>query len=51
LLLSVTIQFGLNAPWNIPHIVIACAALAAFLCKVEVFWVVVTRIAVSMMVF
>ena len=50
LLLSVTIQFGLDVPWDVPRIVLAGAALAALLLKVEVLWVVLAGLAVSMVI-
>jgi chromate transporter len=50
LLLSVTVQFALDVSWDAPRIVLAGAALAALLLKVDVLWVVVVGIAVSMMV-
>ena len=48
LLLSVTIQFGLDVPWDVPRAVLAGASLAALLFKVEILWVVLAGIAVSM---
>ena len=50
LLLSVTIQFALDVPWDIPRAVLAGASLAALLFKVEVLWVVLAGIAVSMVI-
>jgi chromate transporter len=51
LLLSVTIQFGLNVPWDVPHTILASAALGALFFKVEIIWVVLAGVIVSMMVF
>jgi len=48
LLLSVTIQFGLDVPWDFPRAVLAGASLAALLFKVEILWIVLAGIAVSM---
>jgi chromate transporter len=50
LLLSVTVRFALDVSWDAPAIVLAGAALAALLLRVDVLWVVVVGIAVSMMV-
>ena len=50
LLLSVTIQFALDVPWDIPRIVLAGAALVALLLRADVLWVVLVGIAVSMMI-
>ena len=50
LLLSVTVQFALDVSWDAPRIVLAGTALAALLLKVDVLWVVVVGIAVSMTV-
>jgi chromate transporter len=50
LLLSVTIQFALDVPWDAPRIVLAGAALVALLLRVDVLWVVLVGIAVSLMV-
>jgi chromate transporter len=50
LLLSVTIQFGLDVPWDAPRVLLAGAALAALLLRADVLWVVLVGIAVSLMV-
>ena len=50
LLLSVTIQFSLDVPWDVPRTVLAGAALVALLLRVDVLWVVLVGIAVSMVV-
>ncbi len=49
LLLSVTIQFGLDVAWNVPKIVLAGAAMVALLLRVDVLWLVLVGIALSMM--
>lgn len=51
LLLSVTIQFALDVPWDVPHAVLAGASMAALLFNVEVLWVVLAGIAVSAVIF
>jgi chromate transporter len=40
LLASVAIQFAVAAPWSLPSVVLASAALVALLLKVDVLWVV-----------
>jgi chromate transporter len=50
LLLSVTIQFGRNVPWDVPLTVLSGASLVALLLRVDVLWVVLVTIAVSLMV-
>ena len=50
LLLSVTIQFCLAVPWDVPRIILAGAALVALLLKVDVLWVVLVAIALSLMI-
>ena len=50
LLLSVSIQFALDVPWDVPRIVLAGAALVALLLGVDVLWVVLAGIALSMMI-
>jgi chromate transporter len=48
LLLTVTFRFGSNIPWNIPRILLATAAFVAFVLKVEIMWIVLIGIVVSM---
>jgi chromate transporter len=50
LLLSVTIQFALDVPWDVPRIVLGGAALAALLLKVDVLWVVLAGIVLSLLI-
>lgn len=50
LLISVTIQFGLNVPWDVPKAVIGGGALLTLLLGVDVLWVVLAGIAVSILV-
>jgi chromate transporter len=40
LLVSVAIRFGLQVPWDAIHIILAAAALAALLRKIDILWVV-----------
>jgi chromate transporter len=47
LLASVTIQFALLTPWNVPSTIIAILALAALLHKIDVLWVVLVGAVVS----
>ena len=47
LLLSVTILFALKIPWDLFRIVIALSALVALFLKVEIYWVVIAGIIVS----
>jgi chromate transporter len=48
LLVSITIHFSLDVPWDIPRTMVAIAALLALLRGVEVLWVVLAGIAVSL---
>ncbi len=50
LLLSVTIQFALGVSWDIPRVVLAGAALAALLFRVDVLWVVLVGIVLSLVI-
>lgn len=50
LLLSVTIHFALDVPWDVPRVLLAAASLTALVAGVEVLWVVLVGIAVSLMV-
>lgn len=47
LLLSVTIHFGMNVQWNLFLILIAAAALVALLRRVEIIWVVLAGVILS----
>jgi chromate transporter len=51
LLLTVTIRFALNVPWDLSHILLGGGALAALLWKVDIFWVVVVGTIISVIVF
>jgi chromate transporter len=48
LLLTTTIRFALNANWDIPHLLLAAAALVALLLKVDILWVVLMGTIISM---
>lgn len=48
LLLTVTLRFASNIPWDIPRAVLAAAAFVALLLKVEIIWIVLVGIVVSM---
>lgn len=51
LLLTVTFRFALNIHWELPHILLASAALLALLRKVDIFWVVVIGTIISVIMF
>ena len=51
LLVSVTIQFGFDVPWDVPRVLLAGVSMAALLFNVEVLWVVLAGIAVSVVIF
>lgn len=50
LLLSVTIRFALNIPWDIPRVLLASAAFVALLSKIEILWVVLVGTVISVLV-
>ncbi|MHB1415405.1 MAG: chromate efflux transporter [Chloroflexota bacterium] len=47
LLLSVTVNFAMGVPWDLPRLVLAGAALAALLLRVEILWVVLAATIIS----
>ena len=47
LLLAVTVLFALKIPWDLLRALIAVAAFAALLLKVEIYWVVIVGIVIS----
>ena len=49
LLISVTILFGSQIPWNLPRILIASGAFIALMGKVRVHWVVLAGVIVSLL--
>jgi chromate transporter len=51
LLLSVTIRFALTVPWNLPRIGLASVVFVAFRFKINILWVVLIGIAVSILIF
>ena len=51
LLLVVTVRFALNIQWDVTHMALAAAALAALLYKVDILWVVAAGTLVSIVVF
>jgi chromate transporter len=50
LLLTVTIRFALDIPWNIPRILLSGAAFVALMMKVDILWVVLVGTVVSLIV-
>jgi chromate transporter len=51
LLVTVTIRFGLNVHWDLPHILLTSGALAALLLKVDILWVVFAGTILSLFMF
>jgi chromate transporter len=51
LLLTVTIRFALNVHWDWPHLVLAAAAFAALVFKLDILWVVLAGTAISAFAF
>jgi chromate transporter len=50
LLLSVTIRFALNIPWDFPRIILTGAAFVALLSKVDILWVVLIGTVISVVI-
>jgi len=50
LLLTVTIRFALDIPWDVPRILLTIAAFAALLLKVDILWVVLVGTVISLIV-
>ena len=48
LLLTVTIRFALNIPWDLPRLLITCGAFLALLMKVDILWVVLIGTGISL---
>jgi hypothetical protein len=44
---AVTVLFALKVPWSLFHAFIAVVAIAALLLNVEIYWVVITGVALS----
>ena len=51
LLFMVTLRFAWNVHWDIPHILLAVAALIALLLKTDILWVVIAGILFSVILF
>ncbi|MGA2489943.1 MAG: chromate efflux transporter, partial [Anaerolineales bacterium] len=51
LLFTVTLRFAWNVHWDIPHILLAVAALIALLLKTDILWVVISGILCSVVLF
>src|SRR3989304_4738450 len=51
LLLTVTLRFAGNVPWDVPHLLLAGGALIALLRKVDILWVVLIGAIISIVVF
>jgi chromate transporter len=51
LLLTVTIRFALNVHWDLPHLLLASAALGALFLKIDILWVVVAGAIISTIAF
>lgn len=49
LLLAVTIRFALQVHWDWPHLLLATAALAALLKKVDILWVFLAGVTISVL--
>ena len=50
LLLTVTVRFALNVPWDLPRILLACASLVALLLRADILYVVLVGVVISVMV-
>jgi chromate transporter len=50
LLLTVTIRFALNIPWDLPRLLVAGGAFVALLMKVDILWVVLIGTGISLIV-
>jgi len=48
LLLTVTIRFALDIPWNLPRILLTIAAFIALILKVDILWVVLIGTGISL---
>jgi hypothetical protein len=51
LLLAVTVRLAFHIHWDGLHLLVAAAALAGLLAKVDILWVVIAGIAVSALAF
>jgi len=50
LLLTVTIRFALDIPWDLPRILLSGTAFAALILKVDILWVVLVGTVISLIV-
>jgi chromate transporter len=50
LLLTVTIRFALDIPWDIPRILLSGSAFVALILKVDILWVVLIGTVISLIV-
>ena len=50
LLLTVTIRFALDIPWDVPRILLSSAAFIALILKIDILWVVLTGTVISLIV-
>jgi len=50
LLLSVTIRFASNVPWDLPRIILGVAAFVALILRVDILWIVLIGTIVSILV-
>ena len=50
LLLSVTIRFASNVPWDLPRIILGVAAFVALILRVDILWIVLIGTIVSVIV-
>lgn len=51
LLVSTTVRFGMEVPWDAPRALLAAGALVALAYKVDILWVVLTATALSALAF
>jgi chromate transporter len=51
LLLTVTVRFALDIPWNLPRFLLASGALMALLMKADILWVVLIGTVISLIIF
>jgi len=50
LLLTVTIRFALDIPWDVPRVLLSSVAFIALILKVDILWVVLTGTAISLII-
>jgi chromate transporter len=49
LLLTVTFRFSSNISWDLPHTLLASAAFAALLLKIELIWIVLMGTVIALL--